>query len=146
MKSNKKVKEKLIKLYGNECFIEKLHLRKDTEPRKYKSKGQMKRMKQLTFHHIKERRKGGKATLENGALISAENHSWFHKQPKEKQRMMNDMFQKYKELKVEFVDDLELPFEIKFTEFKIDERGKYDRAKKKEEDRKLVEDYLGSER
>ena len=71
---NKKAKEKLIKLYGNECFIEKLHLRKDNEPRKYKSKGQMKRMKQLTYHHILERRRGGKATVENGALLSAENH------------------------------------------------------------------------
>ena len=146
MKSNKKVKEKLIQLYGKECFIEKLHLRKDTEPRKYKSKGQMKRMKQLTYHHILERRKGGKATVENGALLSCENHAWFHKQTKEKQEEMNDMFQKYKELKVEFVDDLELPFKIKFTELKIDERGKYDRAKKKQEDKKLVRDWLGSER
>lgn len=144
MKSNKKVKEKLIKLYGNECFIEKLHLRKDKQ--KYTSKGQMKRMKQLTYHHILERRKGGKATVKNGALLSAENHAWFHKQPKEKQKMMNDMFQKYKELKVEFVDDLELPFEIKFTELKIDEKGKYDRAKKKQEDKKLVKDWLGEER
>ena len=52
--SNKKAKEKLIQLYGAECFIEKLNLRKDTEPRRYKSKGQYKRMKQLTYHHIQE--------------------------------------------------------------------------------------------
>lgn len=146
MKNNKKVKEKLIKLYGNECFIEKLHLRKDTEPRKYKSKSQMKRMKQLSYHHIKMRKDKGKTTIENGALLSVENHSWFHKQPEEKQRQMNNMFQKYKELKVEFVDDLELPFEIKFTELKIDERCKYDRAKKKQEEKKLIDDYMEEER
>ena len=29
--SNKRAKEKLIRLYGAECFIEKLHLRVDTE-------------------------------------------------------------------------------------------------------------------
>lgn len=52
MSSNKKVREQLEKKYGKECFVEKLHLRKDKE-RKYKSKGQMKRMKQLTYHHIK---------------------------------------------------------------------------------------------
>lgn len=57
MSSNKKAKEKLIQLYGAECFIEKLHLRKDKD-RKYTSKGQYKRMKQLTYHHILEKSKG----------------------------------------------------------------------------------------
>lgn len=59
-KSNKSAKEALIKLYGKECFIEKLHLRPDTE-RKYTGKAQYHRMKQLTYHHILEktkRRKG----------------------------------------------------------------------------------------
>lgn len=74
MSSNKKAKEKLIELYGEECFIEKLHLRQDKN-RKYKGKGQMKRMKQLTYHHIRERSKGGQATVENrGFVISRE--SW----------------------------------------------------------------------
>ena len=53
--SNKRAKERLIQLYGAECFIEKLQLRKDTEPRRYTSKGQRKRMKQLTYHHIREK-------------------------------------------------------------------------------------------
>ena len=90
--SNKKAKEKLIKLYGEECFIEKLHLRKDTEPRRYTSKGQRKRMRQLTYHHIKERQHGGKATVANGALLSVENHEWFNKQSKESQKQMNELF------------------------------------------------------
>lgn len=34
MSDNKRAKEKLIKLYGAECFIEKLKLRKYTEPKK----------------------------------------------------------------------------------------------------------------
>ncbi len=54
--NNKRAKDKLIKLYGAECFIEKLHLRIDKEPRKYTGKGQYKRMKQLTYHHIREKR------------------------------------------------------------------------------------------
>lgn len=60
MSTNKAVRKKLEKLYGAECFIEKLHLRIDTEPRRYKSKGQMKRMKQLTYHHILEKSRGRK--------------------------------------------------------------------------------------
>ena len=55
--SNKKAKERLIKIYGDECFIEKLHLRHDTEPKKYTGKKQMRRMKQLTYHHIRSRSK-----------------------------------------------------------------------------------------
>lgn len=95
-KGNKKAKEALIKLYGAECFIEKLHLRQDTEPRKYTGKAQYKRMKELSYHHILERSRGGKATVENGALLSVENHAWFNKQSREKQREMNNKFQEYK--------------------------------------------------
>lgn len=53
-------------------------------------------MKQLTYHHIKMRKDGGKATIENGALLSTENHAWFHKQTPEKQTAMNKAFQQYK--------------------------------------------------
>ena len=53
MSSNKKAKEALIRYYGAECFIENLHLRQDKEPRRYTGKGQMKRMKELTYHHIR---------------------------------------------------------------------------------------------
>ena len=53
-------------------------------------------MKQLTYHHIKMRKDGGKATVENGALLSTENHAWFHKQTPEKQAEMNKAFQQYK--------------------------------------------------
>jgi len=92
---NRKVKEKLIELYGPECFIEKLHFRKDKQV--YKGKAQYHRMKQLTFHHIRMKSKGGKATVENGALLSNENHAWFHKQDKKDQEEMNKAFQEYKE-------------------------------------------------
>ena len=150
MSSNKRAKEELIRIYGAECFIEKLKLRKDVKPIKYKSKGQMKKMKQLTFHHIKMRKDGGKATVENGALLSAENHAWFHQQSSKDQAQMNDMFQEYKkqyqECEVVFVDDLDLGFEIKAMEFHIDEReqkkDKYNRAKERREFQKRVDEEL----
>ena len=43
-----------------------------------------------------KRANGGKATVENGALLSAENHEWFNRQSKEKQRELNNAFQDYK--------------------------------------------------
>lgn len=145
MSSNKKVREELERRYGAECFIEKLHLRNDKKPRRYTSKGQMKRMKQLTYHHIKMRKNGGKATVKNGAILSNENHIWFHSQSKQTQGYLNAIFQEYKkqmdECRVVITDDLDIPFSINPIEFSIDEKGKYNRAKKKEEDRKLIQQY-----
>ena len=143
--SNKKAKERLIELYGAECFIEKLHLRVDKEPRRYTSKGQYKRMKQLTYHHIREKQHGGKATVANGALLSAENHEWFNKQSKESQKQMNELFQKYKqsvECKVEFVDELDTRFSIASAIIVPDELEKehYNRAREKRKWQKEIEE------
>lgn len=151
MSSNKKAKERLIELYGAECFIDKLKLRKDKKPRKYTSKGQYKRMKELTYHHIKERRNGGKTTVENGALLSNENHQWFNKQSEKAQRQMNELFQQYKrlinigivvngetlvekELEIDMSDVIEIPL-IDTTE---EIKRKYNRAKEKREWKKEV--------
>ena len=158
MSSNKKAREDLIRQYGAECFIEKLKLRKDVKPRQYKGKDQMKRMKQLTYHHIKMKKDGGEATRENGALLSAENHTWFHQQSPQAQGYMNALFQEYKrqsdECQVVFVDELDLGFEIKPITFAIDERSqildtksdtkkeKYNRAKVKEEFRRKIDEAL----
>lgn len=143
--SNKKARKKLIKLYGAECFIEKLHLRTDTEPRQYTSKGQYKRMKQLTYHHIREKQYGGKATVENGAILSEENHIWFNEQSKEAQKQMNELFQKYKqsiECKVEFVDELDTRFSIASAIIVLSdlEKEHYNRAKEKSAWKKQVEE------
>ena len=134
--SNKKARKKLIKLYGAECFIEKLHLRKDTELRQYTGKGQYEKMKQLTYHHIREKQHGGKATVENGALLSEENHIWFNEQSKESQKQMNELFQKYKAsvgCKVEFVEELDTRFNIAsaiIVPVKL-EKEHYNRAREK---------------
>ena len=153
MSSNKRAKEELIRIYGPECFIEKLKIRKG--PRKhYTGKGQMKKMKQLTYHHIKMKKDGGRATRENGALLSAENHAWFHQQSEQAQAQMNEMFQEYKrqfdECRIVLVDEITQDFEIRPTTFAIDERGmildtrkeKYNRAKVKEEFRRKVDEAL----
>lgn len=151
MSSNKNARKKLEERYGKECFIEKLHLRKDEEPRRYNSKGQMKRMKQLTYHHIKMKKDGGRATVENGALLSVENHEWFHQQSKNAQGYMNAVFQEYKkqvdECRVVLVDDIDMPYKIVPMEFSIDDRKKgYDRNAKKKEDRELIKEWEDNER
>lgn len=80
-----------------------------------------------------------------GALLSAENHAWFHKQTKEAQAEMNRRFQEYKGCEVVYVDHLDLGFTVRAMEFSIEPRerkGKYDRAKEKKEFKKRVEEEL----
>lgn len=129
--TNRQAKERLIELYGAECFIDKLHLRQDNKPRHYTGKAQMKRMKQLTYHHIQERRNGGKATVENGALLSEENHQWFNKQTPEKQAELNRKFQEYKRCSIQFVDNLDIGIEIKAMVFEPQQVFKEVTEKKK---------------
>ena len=85
-----------------------------------------------------------------GALLSNENHIWFHKQNKSTRNYMNAIFQEYKrqvdECKVVFVDDLEVPFEIKSIEFNIDEKGKFNRTKTKRETQKIIKEYYEEEK
>lgn len=45
----------------------------------------------------------------------------------------------YKKCKIEIVDNLNTGIEIKFSDFEIKEKEKYNRAKKKEQDRKDIE-------
>lgn len=151
MSSNKGAKELLIKLYGPVDFIDALHLRKDAGNVRYTGKGQykkMQKMKQLTYHHIKMKSKGGKATVENGALLNADNHAWFHQQPKAEQERMNQLFQQYKqnidngyepcEIQLAPADEIELPVELDVLTASADD-GQikvHNKARKKKNKRK----------
>lgn len=147
-KKNQKIRKEMINKYGEKCFIEELHLRdkKDIEKEfKLYGKKQRKVMDELTYHHIVEKCKGGATTEENGAILRNINHRWFNRLSKEKQAEINRLFQIYKrnyeKCNIEFVDDLENGIEIAFTDFSYEppEKEKYERAKKKQQDRKEIE-------
>ena len=149
MGSNKKAKEMLIKKYGKICFIEKLHLRKDSK-RVYKSKKQKEKMKQLTYHHILEKQRGGQATVENGALLSAENHAWFHKQNEASKSYMNQLSQEYKrqiDLGVAIIIPAVGTIQTKKVEFDMDdyieiETKNYNRAEYKRMMQNIRQEYI----
>lgn len=149
MSSNKRAKERLIERYGGIDFLDQMHV-KVPECKTYKSKGMKKRMQQLTYHHICEKQYGGKATVENGALLTEEHHIWLHKQPPEVKAKLNIAFQEFKrqkdqELEVQYVDLKQIPFELNIADIGIDKNGKmqvYSRAKVKEEMRKLILEEL----
>lgn len=154
--NNKKAKQRLIELYGEECFIEKLHLRPGGYKEKYKSQGQYKRMKQLTFHHITKKEHGGRATPENGALLSAENHQWFNKQSEAEQARLNTIFQQYKLGVLEIHNGKVVQAETIPLDFKMEEydsiplepdNRKYNRARvKRETQMKISKYYEGEEK
>lgn len=135
MPSNKYIRELLIERYGAECFIERLHLR-DTSRLTYKGKKQYQKMKMLTFHHIKPKSKGGRTSVDNGSILSNENHQWFHQQSEEEQERMNREFQRLKqgidELKVIFTDDVDTTIRVIAAELIIEER---ERGKERGEER-----------
>lgn len=58
---NKKAREKLIQIFGSECFIDKLKVRTGN----YMTTQQYQKLKKLTFHHIKKKSEGGPASIEN---------------------------------------------------------------------------------
>ena len=146
MSSNKRAKEDLIRRYGAECFIEKLGLR-DTSKLKYKGKKQYERMKILTYHHIKRKASGGQATVQNGALLSAENHAWFHQQSEVEQTRLNDIFQEYKrqvdyglseECQVVIMQNIPKVTEVRITTFSPRD---FSRAKEKRETQEKLKEF-----
>lgn len=99
MSDNSKAKRKLILKYGKKCFIEALGLRTKEEINqelKLYGKKQRKIMDELTYHHILEKCKGGKSTVENGAILRNINHQWFNRLSSEQQKQINQLFQEYK--------------------------------------------------
>lgn len=154
MSKNKNVKRMLILKYGNICFIEELGLRTKEDidkerKQRYKGDRQLAICDKITYHHILERCKGGKSTVENGALLRYINHQWFHRLSKEQQSQINELFKEYKqthstECTVEYVDKVDTDYEIHaFTFIPEDfrQKKKYNRAKDKRENQKIINEW-----
>ena len=98
-KNNKSIKDAMIKKYGRKCFIEELGLRTKEEIERdlerYK-KSKHKELCMLTYHHIRERCRGGDASEENGAILRNINHIWFNGLSRKRQQEINNLFQEYK--------------------------------------------------
>lgn len=144
MSGNRTVRREMIKIFGSECFIEKLHLRPKTnleeDRKKYIARGQIKLMDQLTYHHILEKCKGGKGTIENGALLKYINHQWLHRLPETQRQRINNLFQQYKQqfynkIPIKFVDDIDTGIELNLAEIELTNNGlrgnRLDNKKKK---------------
>lgn len=110
--SNKRAKEALIKIYGNECMFERAKIAQKIEQiggiKTYSSYLAGKRFKgknikkQLTYHHLRHKSDGGSATVENGAVVEAIAHAYLHSLPRHQEEIINNMLRVYKMNVLEF--------------------------------------------
>lgn len=94
-----KLKKEMIEVYGEFCWMNNMWV-----PTKKNI---------LTFHHILEKRNGGKAIWENGALISEESHRYlnyldneYHKIYKELNGLFYDLNRTYEPPTEEYYEEI----------------------------------------
>jgi len=160
MKKNKKVRKELERKYGRVCMFKKANIEKKVEAtrviktykrflqeKRYTGKSIRKLENRLTLHHLKHRSEGGETNIENGAIINELAHTYMHSLPRKHEEYINNELRRFKnnyECKVVYIDELELPFKINYTDFKLEDKKKekYNRAKERERLIKLSEIYV----
>ena len=153
MSSNRNVRLALARVYGNGCMFLRSHADEYIESlgtiktyKKYKAglKFKSKKMKVyediMTLHHLVHKSEGGKATVENGAIINAIAHQYMHSLPRNQEEIINDYLREWKKLNYQEVRveraDVDVPFEVVAAELTIDSKGKIDLKKLREDERK----------
>ena len=105
-KNNRSAKKELERIYGKGCFFERAHIAEKIEAmggiRTFKIFVQEKKFKgkpishQITYHHLKHRSEGGKATVENGANVEEAAHQYLHSLPRDQEEVINNMLREFK--------------------------------------------------
>lgn len=151
MSSNKQARELLEKMYGKGCMFKRARIAEKIEAmggiktyrrflteKRYTLKEIRRYESIMSYHHLRHREDGGKATAENGAEINSLAHCYLHSLPRHQEEIINNMLRSYKqsiECQVVLVDDLELPYTVIATEIIPAElekkKPKYNRSKEK---------------
>lgn len=152
--------------YGKGCFMERAGIREITpeeEKKLKKIKGYKKLDRTISYHHIKEKSKGGEVSIDNGANLAVYNHEWLHQQPPEIIEDINNKLQDFKAsidlarleigeegLNIEKVlsmnfdmeDTISIPLYDNTPEIQEKRHKKFNRAEVKRETSKLIEEEL----
>lgn len=160
--SNKNIRMMMEQIYGKGCMFKKAKIAERIEKmggiktykrflqeKRYTFKQIRKAEKVLTYHHLQHKFEGGQATIQNGAEINSLAHCYIHSLDRQSEEVINDMLREYKkgiECGIEFVDEVDLSFNIAATTIIPAElekkREKYNRAKEKQKWQKEVGDDL----
>lgn len=168
---NKVIRERLERIYGKGCMFQKALIaerieaiggiktyKEYIEEHRYSFKKVKKLEETMTLHHIKHRANGGATSERNGAVVNSLAHGYLHSLERAEEEIVNGMLREYKagidsgryeRVDVELVEDLETGLEINFAELSLGDekievkpKGKYNRAKVKEEMRRMVEEDI----
>ena len=149
MSSNKSAREELERIYGKHCMIHQ-GIRKLNPPKPHKGKYKGKSIAlQLTYHHLKPKHLGGKATVENGANLCRRCHDWLEQLSNTDREQVNNELREYKrqhsqECTVEFVDYLPRDWEVRamiITPEELQPKKKYNRAEDKRNVQKKIREW-----
>lgn len=156
----------LEKRYGKGCFMERAGIRRITEEeeaRLRKIKGYKKIDRTISYHHIRERSRGGDVSIENGANLATYNHQWLHKQSPEVRADVNNRLQSFKasidfmrfgingralevekiaSMKFDIEDSVSIPLYDNTPEEEKKLKRKFNRARTKRETMQLIDDEL----
>lgn len=155
MSDNKSARRELERIFGKICMVEAAGIRYIPKEKRKKIKGYSRYDDVITYHHIHERAKGGKATVENGALVRGYNHRWLHSLSEEKKEEVNQRLIEFKVSTIQALGDkifethiASIPLEMDPAEefdtipvFDNDKKKKFNRAKTKREFQKQIDDY-----
>lgn len=152
--SNKKTRIALASIFGSGCMFKKSHAEQFIEKlgtiktyKRFKSEQHFTSKKtkileqRLTLHHLIHRSEGGKASVENGAVINELAHRYIHSLPRDQEEIINDYLrewkrQNYQEVSIE-LGDIEEPYEVETAEISIIDESivfkKLSKARKQQE-------------
>ena len=153
---SRKVRLALASIFGSGCMFKKSHAeqfveklgtiktyKKFKEEKHYKSKKTRCLENVMTLHHLKHRSEGGKATVQNGAIINELAHRYLHSLPRSQEEIINDYIREWKRLNydrapIEFVEEIEEPFEVELAEISVEDTGvKFKKLSKKQKKQML---------
>ena len=146
MGSNRSAREELERIYGKRCMICQ-GIRTIYPPKAQKGTYKGKNIaKQLTYHHLIPKSLKGQTNVDNGAVLCTNCHRWLESLTKINREQINNELREYKrqysqECTVEYVDNLNLDFEVRaftFTPEDLEPKKKYNRAKDKREFEKRI--------
>jgi hypothetical protein len=177
MGSNRSARQELEVIYGKGDMFKKAKIEEQvvqlktiktykkfvTETR-YTGKKIRQLEKNMTYHHLRHQSEGGRATIENGAIVNELAHRYLHSLPREQEEIINNMFRRYKMtggimlptedgLSVQSTFSIDLDFDIDKEDCLIieafdntpeilEKRNKYNRAKAKRDFKQQVEEEL----
>jgi hypothetical protein len=152
--------------YGKGCFMERAGIREITPEEEIKLRkitGYKKLDRTISYHHIKEKSKGGEVSIDNGANLAVYNHQWLHQQSPEVIADINNKLQEFKvsidlarlelgnegldiadalAIKFDMSDTISIPVYDNTLETEEKRHKKFNRAEVKQETMRLIKEEL----